>query len=66
MIMTNIPLFLLVFMPCQTSMVKSKDSNMYALLTDPQYKFATKSPDGNYNPSALPTVIIPLVAVDES
>lgn len=45
-------------------LVKSKDPNIYALLTDPRYKFATKAPDGNYSPSAMPAVVIPLIDVD--
>ena len=41
-------------------LVKTKDPKIYALLTDSQYKFATRAPDGNYTPSALPVVDVPL------
>ena len=46
-------------------LVRSKDTNIYALLTDPQYKLPTRAPDGDYNPSALPTTVISLIAVED-
>jgi hypothetical protein len=45
-------------------LVKSGDPNIYALLTDPQYKLPTRAPDGDYNPSALTATLIPLIAVE--
>lgn len=33
-------------------LVESQDPAMFALLTDPEYAFATVLPDGNYNPQA--------------
>lgn len=41
-------------------LVIKRDPNIYALLTNPKYKLPTKAPDGNYNPSALPTTVIPI------
>jgi len=42
-------------------LVRSKDPAVYALLTNPEYKFPSKAPDGNYAPFALPiTVILPV------
>jgi len=46
------------------ALVVSGDPNVYALLTDPQYKLATRAPDGNYSPSALPTTVVPLISLD--
>jgi len=46
-------------------LVRTRDPDVYALLTDPQYKLPTRAPDGNYSPSALPTTVIPLVAVGD-
>jgi hypothetical protein len=43
------------------NLVKSGDPDVYALLTDPQYKLPTQAPDGDYRPSALPTTIVPLI-----
>jgi hypothetical protein len=46
-------------------LVMTRDPNVYALLTDPKYKFPTKAPDGNYKPSASPTTIISLITIDD-
>ncbi len=46
-------------------LVKSGDPNIYALLTDPQYKLPTRAPEGNYNPSALLVTAIPIIAVED-
>ena len=46
-------------------LVSTRDPDVYALLTTPQYKLPTKAPDGNYSPSASPTTIIPLIDVDD-
>ena len=39
-------------------LVRSRDPAVYALLTNPEYKFPSKAPDGNYTPSALPTTVV--------
>ena len=46
-------------------LVRSKDPNVYALLTNPQYKLPMRAPDGNYNPSAIPATVISLIAVED-
>ena len=43
--------------------VRTGDTAVYELLTDPQYKFPTKAPDGNYKPSASPVTVVPIVAI---
>ena len=45
--------------------VKTGDTAVYELLTDPQYKFPTKAPDGNYKPSAFPVTVVPIVDVND-
>ncbi len=45
--------------------VRTGDAAVYKLLTDPQYKFPTKAPDGNYKPSAFPVTVVPIVAVED-
>ena len=45
-------------------LVKTGDATVYKLLTDPQYKFPTKAPDGNYKPSAFPVTVVPIIAVE--
>ncbi len=46
-------------------LVRTGDTPVYELLTDPQYKFPTKAPDGDYKPSAFPTTVIPIVAIED-
>lgn len=43
--------------------VRTADAAVYELLTDPQYKFPTKAPDGDYKPSAFPAITIPIIAI---
>ena len=43
--------------------VRTGDAAVYELLTDPQYKFPTKAPDGDYKPSAFPVTTIPVIAI---
>ena len=44
--------------------VKTGDTAVYELLTDPQYKFpTTKAPDGNYKPSAFPVTVVPIIPI---
>ena len=45
--------------------VKTGDAVVYELLTDPQYKFPTKAPDGNYKPLAFPVTVIPIIAIED-
>ncbi|MDD9974324.1 MAG: hypothetical protein OXU27_09975 [Candidatus Poribacteria bacterium] len=45
--------------------VKTGDAAVYELLTDPQYKFLTKAPDGNYRPSAFPVTVVPIIAIKD-
>ena len=45
--------------------VKTGDAAVYELLTDPQYKFPTKAPDGNYKPSAFPVTVVPIIAIED-
>ncbi len=45
--------------------VRTQDAKVYALLTDPQYRFPTKAPDGNYNPSAFPVTVIPIISIED-
>ena len=45
--------------------VKTVDTAVYELLTDPQYKFPTKAPDGNYKPSAFPVTVVPIIAIKD-
>ena len=45
--------------------VRTGDAAVYELLTDPQYKFPTKAPDGNYKPSAFPVTTIPIIAIED-
>ncbi len=45
-------------------LVRTKDTAVYELLTDPQYKFPTKAPDGNYKPSAFPVTVVPILAIE--
>ena len=44
--------------------VKTQDAKVYELLTDPQYEFPTKAPDGNYKPSAFPVTVVPIIAIE--
>ncbi len=44
--------------------VKTGDTAVYELLTDPQYKFPTKAPDGSYKPSAFPVTVVPVVVIE--
>ena len=45
--------------------VRTGDAAVYELLTDPQYKFPTKAPDGNYKPSVFPVTVIPIIAIKD-
>ncbi|MDE0011344.1 MAG: hypothetical protein OXU36_09350 [Candidatus Poribacteria bacterium] len=45
--------------------VRTGDAAVYELLTDPQYRFPTKAPDGNYKPSAFPVTVVPIVDVND-
>ena len=45
--------------------VRTGDAAVYELLTDPQYRFPTKAPDGNYKPSAFPVTVIPIIAIED-
>ena len=45
--------------------VRTGDAAVYKLLTDPQYKFPTKAPDGNYKPSAFPVTVVPTVLIED-
>ena len=45
--------------------VRTGDAAVYELLTDPQYKFPTKAPDGDYKPSAFPVTAVPIVPIEE-
>ena len=45
--------------------VRTGDPKVYKLLTDPQYKFPTKAPDGNYRPSAFPVTVVPIIAIED-
>ena len=45
--------------------VKTGDAAVYELLTDLQYKFPTKAPDGDYKPSAFPVTVVPIVPIEE-
>ncbi len=45
--------------------VRTGDSKVYELLTDPQYKLPTKAPDGNYRPSAFPVTVVPIIAIED-
>ena len=45
--------------------VRTGDTAVYELLTDPQYKFPTKAPDGTYTPSAFPVTTVPIIAIED-
>ena len=45
--------------------VSTGDTAVYELLTDPQYRFPTKAPDGNYKPSAFPVTIVPIIPIKD-
>ena len=45
--------------------VRTGDTAVYELLTDPQYKFPTKAPDGNYKPSASPVTVVPIIPIED-
>ena len=45
--------------------VRTGDTAVYELLTDSQYKFPTKAPDGNYTPSAFPVTVVPIIAIED-
>ena len=45
--------------------VRTGDAAVYELLTDPQYRFPTKAPDGDYKPSAFPVTTIPIIAIED-
>ncbi|MCG9128271.1 hypothetical protein JT359_11780 [Candidatus Poribacteria bacterium] len=41
--------------------VRTVDTSIYELMTNPKYMFPTKAPDGNYKPSANPVTSIPII-----
>jgi len=45
--------------------VRTGDTAVYELLTDPQYGFPTKAPDGNYKPSAFPVTTVPIIPIED-
>ena len=45
--------------------VRTGDTAVYELLTDPQYRFPTKAPDGNYKPSAFPVTVVPIITIKD-
>ena len=45
--------------------VRAGDTAVYELLTDPQYKFPTKAPDGDYKPSAFPVTVVPIIPIKD-
>ena len=45
--------------------VRTGDTAVYELLTDPQYRFPTKAPDGDYKPSAFPVTVVPIIAIED-
>ena len=45
--------------------VRTGDAAVYELLTDPQYKFPIKAPDGNYKPSAFPVTVVPIIPIED-
>ena len=45
--------------------VRTGDAAVYELLTDPQYRFPTKAPDGNYKPSAFPVTVVPIITIKD-
>ena len=46
--------------------VRTKDTAVYELLTDPQYGFPIKkAPDGNYKPSAFPVTVVPIIPIED-
>ena len=46
-------------------LVSTEDTAVYELLTDPQYRFPTTAPDGNYKPSAFPVTVIPIIPIKD-
>jgi len=46
-------------------LVKARDPDIYALLTDPQYKLPIQAPDGDYRPSALPSTVVRLIPIHD-
>ena len=46
-------------------LVRSGDAAVYGLLTDPQYRFPTTAPDGNYKPSAFPVTVVPIIPIKD-
>lgn len=44
--------------------VRTADTAVYELLTDPQYRFPTRAPDGNYKPSTFPVTTVPIIATE--
>ena len=45
-------------------LVRTGDPAIYELLTDPQYRFPTQAPDGNYKPSAFPVTVLPIIPIE--
>ena len=46
-------------------LVRTGDTAVYELLTDPEYRFPTKAPDGNYKPSAFPVTVVPIIPIED-
>ena len=46
-------------------LVRTGDTAVYELLTDPQYSFPTKAPDGDYTPLAFPVTVVPIIAIKD-
>lgn len=45
--------------------VRTIDTSVYELLTDPKYAFPTNAPEGNYEPSANPVTNVPIIPFKE-
>ncbi|MCK5557726.1 MAG: hypothetical protein KAJ01_05080 [Candidatus Hydrogenedentes bacterium] len=52
--------------PYNRELMRTMDTCLYDLLTDPKYKLPTKVPEGRYSPSATPTITVPLIAYTPS
>ncbi len=46
-------------------LMRELDPCLTALLTDPKYQIPTKAPDGRYEPSATPTITVPIIEVEQ-
>ena len=52
--------------PYSRELMSTMDTCLYDLLTDPKYGLPTKLPEGDYSPSATPTITVPLIAYTQS